>query len=143
MAIHTALCSEAPNKRPRTGRGLSVSEGKEDLVPPAAEVEAVDQLAADGLHVFFRILGSNESAWRCCKHAGEERILGTVARVAILRFPVQARDEVEAVFVAGADEPAPIGLAGEREASRGVVHEVRERNALEPGLRVAAGHIGQ
>src|SRR4051812_5369114 len=100
--------AEAPkSKRPRTGRGLSPSEGKEDLVPAATEVEAVDQLAADRLHVFFRILGSDEAAWHRCKHAAEERILGTVARVAILRFPVQARDEVEAVFVAGADEPAP------------------------------------
>src|SRR5436305_14681114 len=103
--LEPARGDASQSKRPRTGRGLSVSELKQDLVPAATEVEAVDQLAADGLHVFFRILGADEAARHCCKHAGEERILGTVARVPILGFPVQAGDEVEAVFVAGADEP--------------------------------------
>src|SRR4051812_24678135 len=85
-------------QRPRTGRGLSASEGREDLEPAATEVEAVDQLAADGLHVFLGVLRSDEAAWHRCKRAAEERILGTVARVAILGFPVQARDKVEAIF---------------------------------------------
>src|SRR5436190_21205923 len=107
-----------------------------------AKVEAIDQFAADGLHVFSRILGSDEAARhdgrqrRCYEAGAEKRILGAVARVTILGFPEQAREDIEAIFVAGADKPAPVGLPGEGEAGRRIVDEVGEGNALETGLGV-------
>src|SRR3954469_4315324 len=125
------------SKRPRTGRGLSVSETKEDSVPAATEVEAVDQLAADRLHVLFRIFEADTG--RQDRHQGsagpgERRIFGAIARVAILGLPEQSRDEVEAVFVAGREEPALILLRVHRDPGRRVVQEVREGDALEAGF---------
>src|SRR5215216_2506214 len=116
--------AEAPKtKRPRTGRGLSVSERKEDLVPAATEVEAIDQLAADRLHVLFRVLEADNSCSRDdrerspCRNA-ERRVFGAVGRVAIFGLPVQTRKEVEAVLVTGAYEPALVLLRVQRQPGR-------------------------
>src|SRR5947209_942633 len=140
------------SERPRTGRGLSTASNERDSVPchyraAAAEVEAVDQLAADRLHVLFRILKADQSQ-RCDEReggagSGEGRVFDAVAGVTILRFPVQARDQVEAVFIAGADEPALVLLRVQRNAGRRVVQEVRKGDALEARFGVAAGDVSQ
>src|SRR4051812_13130270 len=90
-------------KRPRAMPGPFKGE-KTRSVATAAEVEAVDQLAANGLDVLLCVLGANEatrhdgSQRRRQQPSAEQRVLGPVARVAILGLPEQARDEVEAVF---------------------------------------------
>src|SRR3954467_3080258 len=72
------------------------------LEPAAAEVEAINQLAADRLHLFFRVLEADSG--RQDRHEGsagpgERRIFRAIVRVAILGLPEQSRDKVEAVFV--------------------------------------------
>src|SRR6476619_3668945 len=130
------------SKRPRTGRGLFTEEEekKRNLVPAAAEVEAVDQLAADRLHVLFRVLDADQSHGRECEEA---RVFGAIAGVTILGFPVQAGDQVEAVFIAAAEEPALVLLCVHRNTGRRARRQVRKGDALEASLGVTAGDVSQ
>src|SRR4051812_6535807 len=134
-------------KGPELVGAFQCQKRRENLVSAATKVEAVDQLAADRLHVLFRVLEADQCRSGHSQAASSEevnsRVLGAVARVAILSLPVETRDEVEAVFIAGADEPALILLRIQREAGRRVVEEVREGDALEACFGVTTGHISQ
>src|SRR3954447_21376915 len=131
-------------KGPELVGAFRSSEGeRENSVPAATEVEAVDQLAADRLHVLFRVLEADNSCSRDdrerspCRNA-ERRVFGAVGRVAIFGLPVQTRKEVEAVLVTGADEPALVLLRVQRHPGRAVIQKVGEGNALEARFGVTA-----
>src|SRR5437588_9774688 len=70
-----------------------------------APVEAVDQLAADRLDIFLGVLEA-ERGRSGCRDQADGRLLGLISGETILRLPVEARQQVERVFVAGAEEPA-------------------------------------
>jgi hypothetical protein len=80
--------AEAPN--------VSIYEITNDPTVTSVPVEAIDQLAADRLHVFMRINGAESSTIRGIHYWNS---LGLVVGEAIFGLPEQARHKAEAVFV--------------------------------------------
>ena len=80
--------AEAPN--------VSIYEITDDPTVTSVPVEAIDQLAADGLHVFMRIKGADSITIRGIHYWNS---LGLVVGEAIFGLPEQARHKADAVFV--------------------------------------------
>src|SRR3954447_23086911 len=150
--VYVRVRSPTRSKEKGPDRSGPFKREEENLVAGdhrTAKVEAIDELAAGGLDVLARILIPDEATRndrrqrRRGEPGAEQRVLGPVARVAILGLPEQARDQVEPVFVASAEEPAPVSLRRKGEGRGGIVDEVLEGDAFEARLRVAAGDVGQ
>jgi hypothetical protein len=104
----------------------------------AAPVEAPDQLAADGLYEFVRI---DESAVAPARRKELRETLGLVVRIPVFGLPEQARGPSDCIFVAGADEPAMLGLRRKKETSGSTAELIDEIDLIEMRLRVASGHV--
>src|SRR5262249_2527292 len=102
----------------------------------AAEVEAPDQLAADGLHILAAV-EELAGEWHS-RRIHELNPIGAVVGEAIFGLPEQTREPADAVFIARADEPARIGMLHERHFGRLAIVE-REVDLAELRLGVSAG----
>jgi hypothetical protein len=82
------------------------------LFGSAPEVEAPDQLAADGLHVF---LGVERAVATLVAEIQYVDAVPLVAGEPIFGLPGEVRrEEVEAILVAGGEEVAGVGVGGDR-----------------------------
>src|SRR5687768_7075863 len=90
-----------------------------------AEVEAPDEFAANGLNVLVR--AQRVSRWDPVGCEYERKALGTIIGEPIFGLPEEARQEADAVFIAGSEKPALVPLAREERSAHGTAQRKRKR----------------